>query len=304
MGIVGTTRAPRGLKRLTTIFGILVAAALAWITITVIWLWWQQERVVFQPPRLVPQAPASARRVDFAASDGHPLFGFVVAPRGVPVEPRAVVVAFHGNADLSVWLLPWASALAEQSGATVFLPEYRGYGGINGSPTYASTAHDARGALAWARAAFPGARVVLFGHSLGSAVAAELALAMEPERPAALVLQSPFTSAQAMATRMLIPPIPALWTLVSRVHFDTRAIVSRLDAPVWVAHGTRDVVIPARMGRAVHDAALRKGELLLVPGAGHNDVADVAGDAYWRWLSAAVSPAIVELEQEGGRRLP
>lgn len=284
------TRMHRGIRRLGTAVGFVALVALVWIAFTVVMLWHRQERVVFQPPALVPAAPAVARRVDFAAGDGHALHGFLVTPAR-SAAPATVVIAFHGNADLSAWLVPWGQELAERSGATVFLPEYRGYGGIPGASTYASSAQDARGALAWARAEFPDARIVLFGHSLGSAVASELAAHMAPERPAALVLQSPFTSAQAMATRMLVPPIPGLWSLISRVHYDTRNIVVSLDAPVSVSHGTRDVVIPVRMGRAVHAAARQAGELLIVEGAGHNDVADVAGAAYWRWLTTAVTAA-------------
>lgn len=297
------TRMHRGLRRLGTVIGFVALVALVWVAFTVVLLWLRQERIVFQPPALVPSAPAVARQVEFAAADGHPLHGFVVTPSRAAAPPT-VVIAFHGNADLSAWLVPWGQELAQRSGATVFLPEYRGYGGIPGSSTYASSAQDARGALAWARGAFPGARVVLFGHSLGSAVASELAAHMSPGQPAALVLQSPFTSARAMATRMLVPPIPGLWSLISRVHYDTRHIVASLDAPVSVAHGTRDVVIPVRMGRAVHEAARRPGELLIVEGAGHNDVADVAGADYWRWLTAAVSPPRVQLEEERGGRLP
>jgi fermentation-respiration switch protein FrsA (DUF1100 family) len=58
---------------------------------------------------------------------------------------------------------------------------------------------------------------------------------------------------------------------------------------VWVAHGDRDLIIPVRMGREVFEAAAHRGELLIVPGAGHNDVADVGGRDYWRWLARAVA---------------
>jgi pimeloyl-ACP methyl ester carboxylesterase len=283
---VTTTRG--GLKRLGAIFGIVVLAAVAWMTFTLVILWKRQERIVFQPPALVPPAPAGARRVEFPAADGHPLFAFISEPAGGGT-PTTVVLAFHGNADLSAWLVPWARELAERSGAVVVLPEYRGYGGIAGSPSYASAAADARGALDWVRRTYPSAKIVLYGHSLGSAIASELAHAMQPHGPAALILQSPFTSAQAMAARMLVPPIPGLWSLISRVHYDTRTVVAGLDAPVWVSHGTRDVVIPQRMGRAVFAAARRPGALLIVERAGHNDVADVGGGEYWRWITAAVA---------------
>ena len=295
--------AGRGLRRVGTILGIALGAALGVVLLLVALLWHRQEQVVFQPPAVVPDAPSVATRVDFRAADGHELYGYLVKPQRNGPAPDAVVIAFHGNADLSAWLVPWARELADRTSAAVFLPEYRGYGGIAGPPTYQSSRSDAAGALAWARSAFPSARIVLFGHSLGSAVAAELAETMGQAGPSALVLQSPFTSAQAMAARMLVPPIPALWGLISRVHYDTRRVVAALDTPVWVAHGSADVVIPVRMGRAVFAAARRKGELLIVPGAGHNDVAE-AGAAYWTWLAAAVSAPVMKLEEERGGRLP
>lgn len=293
-----------GLRRVLNLLQIAALAALVWVVVVVGWLWLRQESIVFQPPRIVPDAPQSAERVEFRASDGHPLFGYLVFPRARAAEPQTVVIAFHGNADLAAWLVPWAQELADRAGVAVLLPEYRGYADIEGPSTYKSSGHDARGALAWAQQRFPGARVALFGHSLGSAVAAELARAMAPAAPAALVLQAPFTSARSMATRMMVPPIPGLWPLISRVHYDTRTIVADLDAPVWVVHGARDVVIPARMGRAVFQAARRKGELLLVPGAGHNDVSDADPAAYWSWLVKAVSAPVVELEEKRGGSLP
>jgi fermentation-respiration switch protein FrsA (DUF1100 family) len=65
--------------------------------------------------------------------------------------------------------------------------------------------------------------------------------------------------------------------------------VSRLDVPVWVAHGKHDRIVPFRMGVEVYEAAKRKGQLLIVDQAGHNDVADIGGDEYWSWLTSALS---------------
>lgn len=280
----------RGIRRVVTLVGIAIAVALVWVAVTTVWLWRHQERVVFQPPSLAPDAPAPARRVDFRASDGHPLFGYVVEPPGTSsAQPQTVVIVFHGNADLAAWTVPWGSELVERAGVTVLIPEFRGYAGISGTPTYLSAASDARGALDFARSELRATEIVLFGHSLGSAVASELAGQMRPNGPSALVLQSPFTSARDMATRMLVPPIPGLWRRISRVHYDTRARVADLACPVFVAHGTRDLNIPVRMGRQVFAAARNRGELLLVEGAGHNDVADVGSERYWRWLTSAVT---------------
>ena len=91
-----------------------------------------------------------------------------------------------------------------------------------------------------------------------------------------------------MARLIVSPPVVLVWKAVSRIHFDTRQAVSHLDAPVSVAHGKRDRIVPFRLGVEVYEAAKRKGLLLLVDKAGHNDLADVGGDEYWRWLMAAL----------------
>jgi fermentation-respiration switch protein FrsA (DUF1100 family) len=276
-------------RRLLTVIAIVVLLAVIWTSLTTAWLWKNQERVVFQPPADAPDAPAPARRVAYRASDGHELFGYLLQPAdSVNAKAGRVVIAFHGNADLSAWTAPWAHELSTRAGLTVLVPEYRGYGGITGEPTYETATADARGALAFARDSLKAAEIVIYGHSLGTAIGADLAAHMGASGPRSLVLQSPFTSARDMATRMMVPPIPGLWPRISRVHYDTRAIVANLDAPVFVSHGTRDLNIPARMGRQVFDAARVRGDLLLVDGAGHNDVADAGGEAYWTWLVKAV----------------
>ena len=277
----------RGVRLTFGAIAVLSLLAVAWVGLTTVWLWRNQERVVYQPPGAAPEAPPPGRRVNFAASDGHAVFGYVVTPGPQNGTPRTVVIAFHGNADLAAWQIPWAHEVAVRTGATVLVPEYRGYGGIPGRPTYENAAADALGALAFART-LGAADIVLYGHSLGSAVAAELAQHMQDRPAKALLLVSPFTSARDMATRVLLPPIPWLWRRISRVHYDTRAIVAGLASPVHVAHGSRDLNIPVRMGRQVHAAARHAGDLLVVEGAGHNDVADVAGERYWEWLRRGV----------------
>lgn len=278
------------MKRLASVITLLIIVGVIWVSVTTLWLWRNQERVVFQPPGDAPTAPAPARRVTFKAADGHDIYGYVLdAPSDAPAGRERVVIAFHGNADLAAWTAPWAHELSTRAGVTVLVPEYRGYGGIPGTPSYESATADARGALAYALDTLRAADIVIYGHSLGTAIGSELATHMAASPPRSLVLQSPFTSAQAMATRMMVPAIPGLWSRISRVRYDTRAVVSQLDVPVFVSHGMRDITIPVRMGREVFDAAKNRGELLIVEKAGHNDVADEGGDRYWAWLVNAVS---------------
>lgn len=249
-------------------------------------LWWSQERILFQPPRLYG-TPVESGRVHYKAADGQQLVGFVV---GDPRTAPGVLICFHGNADLAVWQLDWASEVERRTQYAVFLAEYRGYMSLGGSPTYSNTKLDAQAARDHlvSTLGIPPERIAYFGHSLGSAIATELA---KVHAPTALVLQSPFSSARAMARLIVSPPVVLAWKAISRIHFDTRQAVSRLDVPVSVAHGKRDRIVPFRMGVDVYEAAKRKGELLLLDQAGHNDVAEVGEEKYWSWLKAALRTA-------------
>ena len=262
---------------------IAALAILALLSGSLFLLWRSQERILFQPPRLL-EAPPESGRVSYEAVDGQRLVGFMVGdPRAAP----GVLLCFHGNADLAAWQLDWARKVERHTRYAVFLAEYRGYMSLGGSPTYSSTKLDARAAYDHLRVAFglDRARMAFFGHSLGSAVATELA---EIHPPAALLLQSPFSSARAMARLIVTLPVVLVWKAISRIHFDTRAAVSTLDLPVSVVHGRRDRIIPFRMGVEVYNAAKIKGPLLVVENAGHSDIPQVAGEEYWTWISTAL----------------
>jgi uncharacterized protein len=247
-------------------------------------LWWSQERILFQPPRRYAN-PIESGRVNYSAPDGQQLTGFVVGNPGIA---PGVLLCFHGNADLAVWQLDWARAVEERTGYAVFLAEYRGYMLLGGKPTYATTKLDAVAAYEHLLSAFgiDPPRIAFFGHSLGSAVATELA---EVHKPHALLLQSPFSSAAAMARLIVWAPVVLIWRTISRIHFDTVRAVVHLDVPVSVAHGKRDRIVPVRMGIEVYGAAMIKGGLLLVEYAGHSDIVDVGGEEYWTWFRAALT---------------
>ena len=204
-----------------------------------------QERIAFQPPGPPYPSAGDARRVDYHARDGQPLFAYVV---GDPSTANGLLLSFHGNADLAVRQVDWAHEISRQTRFMVMLAEYRGYAGLSGKPTYVGSQLDADAAWNFAiqNLHFRSDRIAFFGHSLGTAVAAELATR---HKPFALVLQSPFTSARDM-TRVLTGRRPSRvgWNLVSRIHFNTLERVKNLDTPVSIAHGGRDRLIPLGMG--------------------------------------------------------
>jgi uncharacterized protein len=176
----------------------------------------------------------------------------------------------------------------------VMLAEYRGYMGLGGRPTYEGSHLDAEAAYTFARDSLhtPANDFAFFGHSLGTAIAAELAVRHPPR---VLILEAPFTSARDMAALVAGQWINSfLWPTISRLHFDTQSLVRALDVPVSVAHGGRDRVIPGRMGEAVFGAARVKGEWLFVPEASHSDISELGGESYWQWIEKCLAPFTAE----------
>lgn len=259
---------------------LMIAGAVAAVCIVGgVFLWHVQEHVVFQPPAPPYPGARAARRIDLRAEDGQPLFAYLVGE----LSGSGLVLMFHGNADLAGWQIPWAAELSRRTGRAVLVAEFRGYAGLPGSPTYGGSRLDARAVYAVARDTLgvPPERIALYGHSLGSAIAAELAQEVHPE---VLVLIAPLTSVRDMAHRISPSTILMFWAGLARVHYDTEVIVRSLDTPVWVAHGSRDAVVPVEMGRRVFDAARVQGELLVLDTASHNDVVEQGGERYWQWV--------------------
>jgi len=263
-----------------TIAGLLLGVLLVFIA--VVWLF--QEHIAFQPPRPPATEAIETNRVAYQAADGQPLFAYLV---GEPRKAKGVLLSFHGNADLAVHAIDWAQEVNRTTGFAVMLTEYRGYMNLGGRPSYLASQLDAEAAYVFARDKlnFPPDRIALYGHSLGSGIATELA---SRHRPAVLLLESPFTSSRAMSRIIGWRAIQIVWDAIARFHFDTVRQVASLDAPVWVAHGVRDRLIPVQMGREVFAAAKKKGELLLVPDASHNDVRLAGGTDYWHWMESAL----------------
>ena len=274
-------------NRLMANVAIIIGGIVGLLILFLALIWVFQERVAFQPERGPFPTDGGVPRVELKATDGQPLFAYLV---GDPQEASGLMIAFHGNADLAVRQLDWAKEIHNRWNVAVMVLEYRGYMGLSGKPSYRGSQLDADAAYQYARntLGFPDDRLAYFGHSLGTAIAAELA---DRHRPAALILQSPFTSARDMAKIVVgRRPSDITWNLISRLHFDTETRVASIDAPVSVSHGNRDRLIPPEMGKRVFAAAKLKGAWVLVPEASHNNVEQAAGEEYWRWMESALQP--------------
>jgi fermentation-respiration switch protein FrsA (DUF1100 family) len=181
-------------------------------------------------------------------------------------QDAPTVLFLHGNAGDIGNHMPFAKFLIE-AGYGVLALEYRGYGGNPGSPDEAGLIADGRAGFAFLEAqGIPDSGIVLFGESLGTGVAVQLA-AEHPVR--AMVLRAPYTSIPDVAASLL-PYIPARWLVRDR--FDSLAKIARSKAPLFVFHGANDLLIPLALGRKLFDAASGPKTWLTVEGAGHNDV--------------------------------
>jgi pimeloyl-ACP methyl ester carboxylesterase len=183
------------------------------------------------------------------------------------------VLVTPGNAGNRGDRLPLAAALAA-TGLTVLLLDYRGYGGNPGSPSEEGLARDARAGWDHLTAlGFAADRIVLFGESLGAAVATRLATDVTPR---GLVLRSPFASLASVG-REHYPFLPV--GLLLRDRYEVADQVGRVRVPTVVVYGTADRVVPPRQSRTVADAAANLADVVVVDGADHNDAVLGAGRA-------------------------
>lgn len=244
-----------------------------------------QDFLVF--PSHMAHGPASRMPMDGAVifshdvGDGDEVVAwFLPAPDCDADRPAPVVIYFHGNAELIAGQQHVVFRY-HQLGWSVLLPEYRGYGGSGGSPSQFALRADAvrfHDTLV-SRNDVDASRIVFHGHSLGGAVAADLAAY---RKPAALILQSTFTSMPAMAHRFLVPGF------IARHPFRTDRVVESLDVPILVFHGRHDRLIPVRHGRRL--GALAANCKYVEYECGHDDLPDLeTADAYWHEIGALLS---------------
>jgi fermentation-respiration switch protein FrsA (DUF1100 family) len=269
----------------------LLGVGLALYALLVGGLYVVQRKLLFLPDRTRPDTMHAGvpalREVEITTDDGLRLLAWYVPP-----GPGAATIAyFHGNGG-HIGYRNARLARFTAAGLGVLFVEYRGYGGNPGSPTEPGLYQDARAGLDFlaAQGVAP-ARLVLYGESLGSAVA----LRMATERPiAALILESPFSSIAAVAQHHY-PFVPARWLIKDR--FDALARVGAARAPILMLQGSRDVVVPPRFGRQLFDAAREPKELWVTPDGGHEDLRDFGAlDAVFDFIRRHV-PAHAAIER-------
>jgi fermentation-respiration switch protein FrsA (DUF1100 family) len=238
---------------------------------------WAGQRQLMYFPFGDPPAPDAlgldgVEAVTFDTADGLRLGGWFFL--AVDEPPNPTVLVFNGNAGNRSYRVPLATGLRDQ-GFQVLLFDYRGFGGNPGTPTEGGLALDARAARDFLvrRNDVDASRLIYFGESLGSAVAAELAAEYPP---AALVLRSPFTSMTDVGQHHYWW-LPVRWLIQDR--YATIDLIGRVRSPLLVIVGERDSIVPVEFSRRLYEAANEPKTILSMPDADHNDYELLAGEA-------------------------
>lgn len=252
-----------------------------------LWFLAHQEEFQFGDNRRPRVSPESVGLTGFAAvdirtEDGEMLDAWWAPP---PEPGRGIVLFLHGTpgslAD-TVWRLPDL----QKSGFGVMAIDYRGYGASTGVPSEAGLRADARAAFDWLRNAAPGSTIAVFGESLGTGPAVELAR----DRPVAgVLLNSPYASVRRLF-ELRAPPLPYRWLM--RDPFDSEALIGAIGVPLMILHGTADPNIPIAEARRLYAAAHEPKTMIEVEGAGHLAAYDNGGEgpaleALARWTAPA-----------------
>ena len=249
-------------------------------------------QLVFFPDRVVSRTPAAIgldfSEVYFNSADGVRLHGwFIPAPAANQTEPAAnlTILWFHGNAGNLGYQVDDLATLRQWTAANIFIFDYRGYGNSAGQPSERGFYRDARAAWNYllTRPDIDPQRIILYGRSLGTVAAVELA-ADPPAGPPpyAVILYSPLTSLRAMA-RAVHSRLPLHW--LAGGQFNSLARIGGIAAPILIIHSAADEIIPVEQGRRLFAAAPEPKQFLYPDAAGHNDTLDLSDTALGNGLT-------------------
>jgi hypothetical protein len=262
------------------IFRILINIFIAYVVIALL-IYIFQRSLQYFPNRNHPGTPAEnglkiAEAITVTTDDELQLNAWFAPPEK---DNGKVVVFFHGNAG---HMAHRASKVAYfiDAGYGVYLCEYRGYGGNPGSPNEQGLYMDARAGLEWLRKhGFSEDRLVLYGESIGSGVATQMATEIAPH---ALIIEAGFSSSADVAkkTYFFLPV-----DLMVKDRYDNLPKIPKVKTNLLIVHGDEDQVIPISLAKQLFDAANHPKEFITINHGGHNDLYDHhAGHVIVEWL--------------------
>lgn len=183
-------------------------------------------------------------------------------------EATATMLWFHGNAGNIGDRVDHLKVYHNRWKVNQMIVEYRGYGKSEGRVSEEGTYEDGRAAVRYltSEKGVSPDKLFIFGRSLGSAVAVQMAL----ESPCAgLMLEAPFTSVRDMA-KTHYPLLGHIYPL--RIRYDSIGKLDRIHVPLLILHGDQDTIVPVEMGKRLFRAANEPKTYFTIRNAGHNDI--------------------------------
>lgn len=266
------------LSVLLNVLGVVVGVYL----LLSVFLYFRQGSMLFLPDlpgRDVERTPTAVgleyEDLELETDDGETLHGWFVP---AATDTARTVLVFHGNAGNISHRLETLQAWHRFDYNSLII-DYRGYGNSTGSPNETGLYIDA--GTAWNHLVntreIPPGEIIIFGRSMGAAVAAQLATEVSPR---ALIIESAFTSVPDAAAG-IYPWLPVRW--LARFEFATRDYVQAVDCPVLVVHSRDDEIIPFVHGKRIYEAASQPKRFLELRG-GHNEAIFTSRDVYLEGL--------------------
>lgn len=263
---------------------IIVIFAGTYIVVS-LFLFFSQRRLLYYPDypgrniTLTPEnIKLSYEPVSFETRDRITLFGWFIPRR----DSRGTVVIFHGNAGNISHRLELIQ-LFHHLGLNTFIFDYRGYGQSEGRPSEHGTYLDAEAVwfyLLYGRH-IPSEEIVIFGRSLGGAIAAWLA---QKHNPGALIIESSFTSIPELAAE-LYPYFPV--KLLCRYRYNTAEYISKISCPILIIHNVNDEFVPFKHGQKLFEAAREPKEFLKTVGT-HNELDWASREQYEKSIKSFI----------------
>ncbi|MDX1671931.1 MAG: alpha/beta fold hydrolase [Balneolaceae bacterium] len=259
----------------------------------VLLVWAFQKKLIYYPSAHLFQDPAAAnlnyRDVTFRSGEEFNLHGWYI-PHD---DARATLLFFHGNAGNISGRVHLLRKLHD-AGFSTLIFDYRGYGRSQGTPSEEGTYRDAKAAWEFltGELEIPASRIVLFGRSLGGAVAAWLATQTDP---AGLILESTFISAARIGADVY-PFLPVRKLI--RFEYNTAERIKKLKIPILIAHSREDELIPFEHGKALYEMAQEPKYFLEMQGGHANGYAET-GAEYLQALRDFAQRAVGQPPQAG-----
>ena len=215
-------------------------------------------------------------------------------------QPDAPILLYLHGARWSVTGSAGRIARMQELGFTVVAPDYRGFGKTsNETPSEKMAYEDAMAAWKWIAQTYPNQPRYIFGHSLGGAIAIELASRVNDER--GTIVEGTFTSIPDVVSTMSWGWLPV--SLLISQRFESVKKVAFIGSPLLVVHGDQDKVINPSLGRQLFDAAMEPKRFVSVEGGSHHNTNAVGQGAYRKALAelfgfASVTTPALALKQQ------